>query len=89
MSQYANAVCEGSGNLSSRLEEIASSVADLRFFVAEFHDRLVGPMPSETSEGKALPMPAPQFDQMHIRLNSVQFNINEIRTMIRNIGGRI
>jgi hypothetical protein len=77
-------------SLSQRIEEVNAVVADVRHFITEVHDRLLGPQPtSVTASSLSKPAPASQLDTMHQRLNEMHYNLDEIRTMVRSIGGRI
>lgn len=79
-------------SLSNRVEELCSALGDLNYFVREQHDRLLGPQPSIPSSQygeKVSPLPVAVFESLDIRMNGAFYAIDEIRSMIREIGGRI
>jgi len=77
-------------SLSNRVAELCSAINDLKFFVVEQHDRLLGPMPTQVIAGeKVSPMPQPLFESLDISMNGAFYSIDEIRTMILIIGGRL
>lgn len=79
-------------SLSNRVEELCAALTDLNCFVREQHDRLLGSQPANPSTQygeKVSPMPQALFESLDIRMNGAFYSIDEIRSMIRTIGGRI